>query len=73
MTFFPTPCCRPEAFKSAESSSSDQIAEELASPQDGDDDNSSDEDGLPPIEANTNRMMPFDLHANSESDSDASS
>ncbi|GAB2301080.1 hypothetical protein Dimus_035114 [Dionaea muscipula] len=34
---------------------------------------SSDEDGLPPLEANTNRIKPFGLHSYQESDSDAES
>ncbi|KAL8160615.1 hypothetical protein V2J09_002152 [Rumex salicifolius] len=58
----------PEVFKSGESSS--KSVEELAPVQDSDDDNSSDDDGLPPLESNTNRTMPFELYASSESDSD---
>ncbi|KAL8160834.1 hypothetical protein V2J09_012323 [Rumex salicifolius] len=58
----------PEAFKSGESSS--KSVDELAPLQDADDDNSSDDDGLPPLESNTNRTMPFELYASSESDSD---
>ncbi|KAL5538489.1 hypothetical protein UlMin_044403 [Ulmus minor] len=34
---------------------------------------SSDDDGLPPLEANTNRIRPFELHSDTESDSDLSS
>ncbi|XP_060213023.1 uncharacterized protein LOC132640448 isoform X2 [Lycium barbarum] len=63
----------PEIFKSTavESSKpelvshSDQIEEN--------EDSSDDDDGLPPLEANTNRLNPFQLESETESDSDTDS
>lgn len=34
---------------------------------------SSDDDGLPPLEANTNRIRPYELHEESDSGSDSDS
>ena len=34
---------------------------------------SSDDDGLPPLEANTNRIRPFELHEETDSGSDSDS
>lgn len=53
---------RPEIFK-------DDLNERVAGQQENETDTSDDDDGLPPLEANTNRLRPFEPE-DSESDSD---
>ena len=61
--------CRQEVFKSGnfdaslEDSAQTSLPEEIV--------NSSDDDGLPPLEANLNRVRPFELQSDTESDSDS--
>lgn len=43
---------------------SEEIEEELGSDED---------DGLPPLEANTNRNRPYELHSDNNSDADSDS
>lgn len=60
-------CCRPEAFKTAiaddPSTSQEPISETVEEM------NSSDDDGLPPLEANLNRVRPAEFRSDSGSDS----
>ncbi|CAN4087432.1 unnamed protein product [Withania somnifera] len=59
----------PEIFKStAVESSKQNLASQFEENED-----SSDDDGLPPLEANTNRLKPFQLETEMESDSDVDS
>ncbi|CAJ1974536.1 unnamed protein product [Sphenostylis stenocarpa] len=55
----------PEIFKSAmvEESNETSASQQENEPEDSDD------DGLPPLEANTNRMRPFELQADEDSES----
>ncbi|KAK6790056.1 hypothetical protein RDI58_013856 [Solanum bulbocastanum] len=57
----------PEIFKSiAVESSKQDIVSQIE-----EDENSSDDDGLPPLEANTNRVNPFQMETESDSDTDS--
>ncbi|XP_077216227.1 nucleic acid-binding, OB-fold-like protein [Tasmannia lanceolata] len=60
----------PEIFKTiiADDSNSCSQRPKLQLEEEG---NSSDDDGLPPLEANTNRIRPPEFHSGSESDSDS--
>lgn len=62
----------PEIFKSAMVESSDRNSQRNPSTtQENDElDSSEDDDGLPPLEANTNRRIHTELHTATESDSD---
>ncbi|KAL9243111.1 hypothetical protein vseg_017039 [Gypsophila vaccaria] len=60
----------PEAFKSDAIDGSARIPPE-SSPEQAEDSDNSEDDGLPPLEANMNRVRPFDLHASSASNSDS--
>ncbi|KAJ8552888.1 hypothetical protein K7X08_020281 [Anisodus acutangulus] len=60
---------RPEIFKSTAVESSKQDTQSHKSQMDENED-SSDDDGLPPLEANTNRLNPFQRESDTESDSD---
>lgn len=72
----------PEIFKSSildnswekvEGDASMQDETELRSSDDGDELNATDDDELPPIEANTNRRKPSELQSDTESDSETDS
>ncbi|KAA8533881.1 hypothetical protein F0562_031398 [Nyssa sinensis] len=63
----------PEIFRSVILDNPNGNLEGHASVQEENEFNSSDDDGLPPIEANTNRMKPSELQLDAESDSDSSS
>jgi len=58
-------CNRPESFKSAmvEESNGTSASQQENEVEDSDD------DGLPPLEANTNRLRPFELEADGDSES----
>ncbi|EYU35193.1 hypothetical protein ABFS83_06G122000 [Erythranthe nasuta] len=58
----------PEIFKSISQENPKEALECCTSQKD--DEDSSDDDGLPPLEANTNRVNPLKLYVESESDSD---
>ncbi|GAB2216723.1 hypothetical protein Droror1_Dr00024500, partial [Drosera rotundifolia] len=62
----------PEIFRSASIESSNKDLSKT-SPQLEDEANSSEDDGLPLLEANTNRMRPFGLHTYHDSDTDTES
>lgn len=63
---------RPEIFKSTAVETSRENLERYTS-QTQDIENSSDDDGLPPLEANTNRVKPFQSESETESDSETDS
>lgn len=63
----------PDVFKSAAIESSSQNLERHASQTCGDDEEDEEDDGLPPLEANTNRLKPFQLESDTEQDSDSDS
>lgn len=76
--FLLTPCsgneCRPEAFKSPMLDEPHKNAQGQTSQAEEEDDvDSSDDDGLPPLEANTNRIRPFECYDVKESDSESDS
>lgn len=64
--------CRPATFRSA----SPEVLDEVPSSRDllqGDNEvDSSDDDGLPPLEANMNRTRPAEFQSDADSESDAS-
>ncbi|XP_027098325.1 uncharacterized protein [Coffea arabica] len=62
----------PEVFKAATLGNSKQDLQSHTSNME-ENDNSSDDDGLPPLEANTNRLRPFQSHSDTESASDSDS
>lgn len=47
----------------------DESKETSASKQENELEDSDDDDGLPPLEANTNRLRPFELQADGDSES----
>lgn len=64
--------CRPEAFKSLMSDEPHKNTQGQASQAEEENDSESNEDdGLPPLEANTNRIRPFELYDDKESDSES--
>lgn len=74
--------CRPENFKSSiidnswgkvEGDASTQDETELKLSDDGGELTTTDDDELPPIEANTNRRKPSELQSDTESDSETDS
>ena len=65
--------CRPEVFKSMVMGDSTGSLERESSQQEENELESSDDDGLPPLEANTNRIRPFELHEETDSGSDSDS
>ena len=68
--FAPTPQCRPEIFKSTSvDGSSNGSLHGQTSQQEENVLESSDDEGLPPIEANTNRIRPKEFQPDAESDS----
>ncbi|XP_068481341.1 uncharacterized protein [Phaseolus vulgaris] len=56
----------PQSFKTA---MVDESKETSASKQENELEDSDDDDGLPPLEANTNRLRPFELQADGDSES----
>lgn len=62
----------PEVFKAATLGNSKQDLQSHTSNME-ENDNSSDDDGLPPLEANTNRLRPFQSHSDTESAPDSDS
>lgn len=65
--------CRPSIFRSAGLGDCNGDSHSSAALQEDNELNTSDDDGLPPLEANVNRMRPAELQSDTESDSDASS
>lgn len=65
--------CRPLIFRSASLGDCNGDSQSGTALQEDIELNSSDDDGLPPLEANMNRMRPAELQSGTESDSDASS
>ena len=65
--------CRPDIFKSTVVDGSNGSLQSQTSKQEENELDSSDDDGLPPLEANTNRMRPFELQPDTESDSGSDS
>jgi len=63
----------PEIFKSAVIDNPGGNSEAQRSLQEENEPNTSDDDDLPPLEANTNRIQPFELHCDKESSSDSDS
>uniref|UniRef100_A0A2P2M0L3 Uncharacterized protein n=1 Tax=Rhizophora mucronata TaxID=61149 RepID=A0A2P2M0L3_RHIMU len=61
--------CRPQIFKSTTSQNPNRNLNRNTAQQLDDELNSSDDDGLPPLEANMNRMKPLELQMDEESDS----
>lgn len=61
--------CRPEIFKSTVSDGCNASLQGDTSQQE--ENESSDDDGLPPLEANMNRMKPVDWKSDTESNSDS--
>lgn len=62
---------RPEAFKSQIIDTSSKNTPGPASEGDVEETDTSDDDGLPPLETNMNRWRPYELHSGSASNSDA--
>ncbi|KAK4734187.1 hypothetical protein R3W88_008448 [Solanum pinnatisectum] len=60
----------PEIFKYTAVESSKQDNTQSRNSQMDENEDSSDDDGLPPLEANTNRLNPFQQESETESDSD---
>lgn len=69
------PNCRPEIFKSTVSDEPCGSLKGHTSKQEETENehDSSDDDGLPPLEANMNRMRPSEWQSDAESDSDSDS
>ncbi|PON49809.1 Translation initiation factor 1A (eIF-1A) [Parasponia andersonii] len=63
----------PEVFRSAVLDDSNGSIERETCQQEEEELESRDDDGLPPLEANTNRIRPFELHVESDSGSDSDS
>lgn len=61
----------PAIFKSTSKEGSEAGTQEGTRPQIEEEPDSDEDDDLPPLEANTNRQRPFELYADSESDSDS--
>lgn len=61
--------CRPEIFKPGAIDDSNQNLHGNTSQQETEKDSSDEDDGLPPLEANTNRMRPFELQTDEDSES----
>lgn len=72
LNFASTTSPRPEIFKSTNSDDANGSLERQAcNHEENDQSESDDDDGLPPLEANTNRMKPMELQTESESDSES--
>ncbi|XP_010525424.1 PREDICTED: probable RNA-binding protein EIF1AD [Tarenaya hassleriana] len=64
----------PEIFRDAKSKEADECSQRHTTEQEENDEtDSSEDDGLPPLEANTNRMKPFGVHLDAETDSGSES
>ncbi|XP_010532381.1 PREDICTED: probable RNA-binding protein EIF1AD [Tarenaya hassleriana] len=65
----------PEIFRETKSKEADENSQRQTTEQEenGEIDTSDDDDGLPPLEANTNRMKPFGVHLEAETDSGSES
>lgn len=61
----------PEIFNSAKLGNSKDEVQQAQTSQTEEYENSSDDDGLPPLEANTNRLRPYSSPSNTDSDSDS--
>ena len=68
LTFTCIVLCRPEIFKSTIVEDTKESMQTNTFQQ-VNETHSSDDDGLPPLEANTNRMRPFELQVDSDSES----
>lgn len=69
--FASTPQCRPEVFKSTNLDDSNGSLHKQTAQAEENELESSDDEGLPPIEANTNRIKPFEAQSDVESDSNS--
>ncbi len=69
LCFASTTQCRPEVFKSTILDDSNESLHKQTSQEQENENESSDDEGLPPIEANTNRIRPFEVQSDVESDS----
>lgn len=66
--------CRPEIFKDTKPIPADESSQIPVTQQDDDGEiDSSDDDGMPPLEANTNRLTPFGVKCDAETDSGSDS
>ncbi|CAH2058592.1 unnamed protein product [Thlaspi arvense] len=65
----------PEVFKDTKPVPADESSQVPIAQQkgDGEIDSSDDDDGMPPLEANTNRLRPFGVQCDAETDSDSDS
>ncbi|GAA0165270.1 hypothetical protein LIER_20716 [Lithospermum erythrorhizon] len=63
--------CWPKVFRSKNLEASHEDSAQTSLPEEGE--NLSDDDGLPPLEANLNRVRPFELHSDTDTDSDTGS
>lgn len=63
--------CRPETFRSASPEVLDEVPSSCDLLQGDNEVDSSDDDGLPPLEANMNRTRPAEFQSDADSDSDA--
>ena len=65
--------CRPEIFRDAKPVPADESSQ-IPIPQQGEIDSSDEsDDGMPPLEANTNRLRPFGVQCDAETDSGSDS
>jgi hypothetical protein len=69
LCFASTTECRPEVFKSTNLDDSNGSLHKQTSQEEENEVECSDDEGLPPIEANTNRIKPFEVQSDVESDS----
>lgn len=69
--FASTTQCRPEVFKSTNLDDSNGSLHKQTAQAEENELESSDDEGLPPIEANTNRIKPFEAQLDVESDSNS--
>lgn len=67
--------CRPEIFKSTggDDSNGSSLLGLTPHQEENEHELSDEDDGLPPLEANTNRIRPFELQSDTESESDQDS
>lgn len=66
--------CRPEIFKDTKPIPADESSQIPVTQQEDDGEiDSSDDDGMPPLEANTNRLRPFGVKCDAETDSGSDS
>lgn len=69
--FASTTQCRPEVFKSTNLDDSNGSLHKQTAQEEENELESSDDEGLPPLEANTNRIKPFEAQSDVESDSNS--